>query len=519
MVQTPTFEFGRRRFLGLSVATAGFAAIGLSGCTAPAGGNGGEASGVLRLTTSDGSTNDTLDPLRLERTSQIIPACMIYESLVDVDEQLQTVPRLAKTFETTDDGTTWIFKLQDNVTFHDGSKLTSADVSYSIGRALTPGEGSANALAGQLTGILTADGITTPDDQTVQFKLKKPYIFFPDALATRFARIYKSGTTDFTKPVGTGPFQFDSFTPGQQFAANRYDGYWGGKPQLSRVELTNISNEATRLSSFLGGDTDLIFQTSTDTVPDIQKDSSFSILEQKAAEWAPLGIDSTVAPFNNPDLIKAIKAGIDRQEVIKVAYAGFGSLGYDTPISQDDFYFGGLTVPVFDASKAKQLLASAGYSNGITLPNLTVLDLPQNVNVALVVQQQLKKVGINFEITREPAATYWDNSWLKKPFYTNNYNRRNADEVFKLVYASDGKWNMSKISDPEVDKAINAAAATTDKAAQKEFYTTAQELVAERNTTVVIAHASRLSGVSSKVSNVATNPIYFLDLRKAGVSS
>jgi peptide/nickel transport system substrate-binding protein len=260
----------------------------------------------------------------------------------------------------------------------------------------------------------------------------------------------------------------------------------------------------------------VMFDMSSTAAADIAGDDGFGLLEQLNAKWIPLGIDSTVAPFDNPDLILAIKSAIDRQAVIDTALGGFGTIGYDTPIPAEDANFGGLPEPEFNLDTAREHLADAGYPDGVTLPTLTVLDIPQAISVALVLQQQLAEVGITFEIERESSATFWDNSWLIKPFFSNDYLRRTPDEILKLVSVSDGAWNISKRVDPEVDAAVAAAAATTDPAEQKEQYTIAQELLAARDTVIVPAHVSRLSGVVAGLDGIETNPVYFLDLRGAG---
>lgn len=506
----------RRALVRVGVATAASLALVLTGCTPGGSSTGGGDDAVLTIGAYDGSINDSLDPLRMERSFQILAASTIYESLVDVNEQLQLVPRLAESFETTDEGSTWTFVLRPDVTFHDGSPLTADDVVASIGRALDPDEGSGNSLAGQLAAILTPDGITAVDDGTVEFALETPYVFFPNAMATRFARIYPAGTTDWDAPIGTGPFVFESFTPGEEFVAARYDDYWGGAAAVGQVEIVNYADEATRLSAFIDGDLDVMFDMSSTAAADIAGDDGFGLLEQLNAKWIPLGIDSTVAPFDNPDLILAIKSAIDRQAVIDTALGGFGTIGYDTPIPAEDANFGGLPEPEFNLDTAREHLADAGYPDGVTLPTLTVLDIPQAISVALVLQQQLAEVGITFEIERESSATFWDNSWLIKPFFSNDYLRRTPDEILKLVSVSDGPWNISKRVDPEVDAAVAAAAATTDPAEQKEQYTIAQELLAARDTVIVPAHVSRLSGVVAGLDGIETNPVYFLDLRGAG---
>ncbi|WP_080606233.1 ABC transporter substrate-binding protein [Rhodococcus opacus] len=511
---------GRRQFVGLVAAAAAVVGLGsISACssnTSPS--NGGPSNGSrLRISTADGSTNDSLDPLRVERLMQNLCVSMIFEALIDIDQDMRPVGRLAESFGTPDGGATWDFTLHRNIMMHDGEPLTSEDVRFCIARALDPNEGSGNSLAGQLKGILRPQGIIAVDDRTVRFVLDKKYVFFPTAMATRFSRIYRAGTKNFDRPVGSGPFMFKSFKPGQSFVATRFDKYWDGAPGVERVEVNNYPEESTRLASFLDGDDDVMMNLDTSSAPAILAAGDRTIIEEKDSQWVPVALDTTVAPFDNPDVVRAIKLAVDRDQVVAHAMGGYGSIGYDEPIPADDNFFAGLPLPTYDPDAARDLLAKAGYGNGITLPTLEVLDLPVVLSMVLVLQQQLKDVGIRFDINRVPAATYWSTSFLQRPFYSNALSRRStADETLKLFFSSDGAWNMSKRKDPEIDQAIESAANTTDIEEQKRQYTIAQRLIAERDSTIVSAHAARLSAVGANVSGVTANPVHTLDVRKAG---
>jgi peptide/nickel transport system substrate-binding protein len=519
MADAAAARLSRRQFLYATGASV--AALGLSACTSSDAGVDratGAAGGTLRILASDGSTNDTLDPLRMERAFQILAAPLIYESLLDLDEQLTPRPRLAESFEPAAGGKSWTFRLRSGVRFHDGSPLTPADVAFSITRALDPDAGSGNSLAGQLKGILLPSGIKVVDDRTIRFDLARPYVSFPNAMATRFARIYQAKTTDFGKPVGTGPFVFGSLAPGRQFTATGNRSYWRNKVTLDKVVISNVAEDSARVNSLLSGNADLVFEITLAAAQDIKSTNGYTILEQPNARWLSLALDSTVAPFDKPAVAQAFKLAIDRQQIIDNALGGYGTIGYDTPIPAQDKWFGKLPTPRRDVARAKQLLAGAGFPTGLDLPPVIGLsDEPATMAFLQVAQQQLKEAGIRFEITPESGATYWDNSWLKKPEYSNTYLRRPPDEILNLVFASGGDWHQSKREDPAIDAAIDAAARTTDLDAQIAQYTTAQKLIAERDTTVIPAHFPRLSGMSATVRGVKTNPVYFLEMDQATV--
>lgn len=510
-------NLSRRGFLqavgGTGVVLGG---LGLSGCVAGTSGPGSSSKqGTLRIAASDGSTNDTMNPLQMQTTFQILTVPQMYEALIDLDEGFQPHGRLAKSFGTTDQGKTWTFQLQRGVTFHDGTAFTAHDVAYSIARAIDPKSGSANSLASQLSGFLVPGGIKVLDNHTIRFELLKPYVFFPGAMGTRFARIYKKGTTDFTRPVGTGPFRFKSFSAGKQWTGQKNPDYWRNPVTLDGLTVTNVADETSRISALLADEVDFIFEIALASAPDVTASSSHTLLEQKAAQWPALGINATRPPFNDPHLIQAIKLALDREQIISNVYGGYATMGYDNPISDVDPYFAGLPKPVHDPAAARAALAKAGYRHGVTLPVLMALDDPNVTNLAVVLKDQLQSVGITLDIKRDPAATYWDDTWLKRPFYSNTYLRRHPDEILKLVALSSGSWNMSKWDDPHVDAAIEAAGSTTDFAVQKKQYGIAQRLITADDTMVVPAHLSRLSGMTRKLRGIKTNFVTFLDVDRA----
>ncbi|MFH8739246.1 ABC transporter substrate-binding protein [Streptomyces sp. NPDC017964] len=132
--------------------------------------------------------------------------------------------------------------------------------------AATTALGTGSSVAGQLKGNLRSQGMYAVDDRTVRFALDKKYVYFPNAMATQFVRIYRAGTKDFAKPVGTGPFVFESFAPGQSFAATRFDKYWGDAPKVERVDVINYAEDSTRLSALINGDIDVLLGCRRDSV-------------------------------------------------------------------------------------------------------------------------------------------------------------------------------------------------------------------------------------------------------------
>ena len=234
--------FSRRTLVKGAGAAAGSLALGAPGWRLAAAAQ--EASGgVLRIAFSDANTKDSVNPAISQDNFFIVPPqSTMYESLVKLDNNFQATPHLAEDWEASDDAKTWLFRLKRGIEFHDGSTMTAKDVVYSLRASMDPQSGT--TFYAQLKDLLKPENITEVDEYSVQFVLENPFVFFANPLGTRNARIFKDDMTPevlATTPNGTGPFRFESFVPGESFAATRFENYWQeGKPLLDRIEIKNI---------------------------------------------------------------------------------------------------------------------------------------------------------------------------------------------------------------------------------------------------------------------------------------
>jgi peptide/nickel transport system substrate-binding protein len=509
--------FSRRALVKGVGAAAG--ALALSGArTEPLPVRAQESGGTLRIAFSDALTQDNLNPA-LAQLNFFIPPPQgtMYESLVRLDNNFQPNPHLAESWEPSDDAQTWVFTLRQGVEFHDGSTMTAKDVVWSLRAAMAPDSGS--NLYAQLKDLLMPDKITAEDDLTVRFELERPFVFFPNPLGIRNARIFKDGytTADFAEnPIGTGPFKYESFVPGESFAATRFENYWQeGKPLLDRIEFKNIPEAASKMEALLTGDVDLIDNIEFASYR-LLEGTDYEPLILPDAAWHAMICDTRVEPFDNPNVVMAMKMALDRQQVVDLVYAGFASLAADSTIPVSDPYFPADLQPrQRDVEGARALLAEAGYPDGLEIPHplFTVFGFGTN-NLAAVLKEQLAEAGITISI-KEAGPTFWDTVWQKEPFYIPDYNRRHPAEVFPLISVTDaGQW-MTHWSNPEFDAAVQAAAQTTDFEVQKEEYGTAIRLQSENDGIVLPAYAPRLHAKAIALQGVVPNFVSFFDFTDA----
>ena len=503
--------------VGAAAGTFGFSASGLvpSAVTARAQGTAG---GTLRIAFSDALTKDSMDPTISQDNFYIVPPqSTMYESLVRLDNDFQPNPHLAESWEASDDAQTWVFKLREGVEFHDGAPMTAKDVVYSLRDSMDPQSGT--TFYAQLKDLLVPEKITEVDEFTVQFELERPCVFFANPLGTRNARIVKDGSTPeqlATTPIGTGPFTYESFTPGETFAANRFENYWQeGKPLLDRIEIKNIPEAASKLEALLTGDVDLIdnIEYASSRAMEGTEYEAFPLPD---GAWHGVICDVRVEPFTNPQVIAAMKMALDRQQVVDVVYAGFATVAADSVIPLSDPYVPADLQPrARDVEGAKALLAEAGYPDGLEIPHplQTVFGFGTN-NLAAVLKEQWAEAGIMVSI-QEAGPTFWDTVWMKEPFYIPDFNRRHPSEIFPLISITDaGQW-MTHWSNEEFDAAVLAGAQTTDFEVQQENYGTAIRLQSENDGIILPAYAPRLHARAANLQGVWPNFVSFFDFADA----
>ena len=513
-------DFSRRTLVkgvGAAAGALGLSAARVGPFSAPARAQ-GTPGGTLRIAFSDALTQDTLNPALQQQTFFMPPPQgTMYESLVRLDNDFQPNPHLAESWEPNGDASSWVFTLRNDVEFHDGSTMTANDVIWSLRAAMDPQSGS-NFYA-QLKDLLKPENITAEDDRTVRFDLERGFVFFPNPLGTRNSRIFKDGytTEDFAaNPIGTGPFKYESFVPGESFTASRFENYWqDGKPLLDGIELSNIPEDASKLEALLTGEVDLIDNIEFASSRALEG-TEYEPMALTDAAWHAMICDTRVEPFTDPRVIMAMKLALDRQQVVDLVYAGFASLAADSTIPVSDPNFPADVQPRGrDLDGARALLAEAGYADGLEIPHplISVFGFGTN-NLAAVLKEQLAEAGITISL-QEGGPTFWDAVWQKEPFYIPDYNRRHPSEVFPLISITDaGQW-MTHWSDAEFDAAVQAAAETTDFAVQKENYGTAIRLQSENDAIILPAYAPRLHAKAVRLQGVVPNFVSFFDFTDA----
>ena len=457
--------------------------------------------GSIRVAYDAGSVSDTLDPAVGSTGSDYIRFFMFYSGLTQFDESLTPQMNIAESVSTSD-AKTWIIKLRQGVTFHDGKPLAPADVVYSLLRHKNPQTASkVKTLADQFTDI-KASG---PNEVTMV--LDVPNADLPAILATPQLVIVKDGTTNFSTAIGTGPYKVKSFKPGVSTVGVRNDNYWkAGQPYLDQIELVSISDSAARINALLAGDVHLINSVDPRSTQRIASTPGYAVKETKSGLYTDLIMRRDNTLTGNPNFVMGMKNLFDREQIRTAVFRGYAVTGNDQPIPPGHRYFNAsLPQRKFDLDKAKFYMQKAGAVGPALPPIYATTDANGSIEMAELMQQTAAKIGVNLVVNRVPADGYWSNHWMKHPLGFGSINPRpSADVLFTQFFKSDAPWNESGWKDPRFDQLLLSARAETDDAKRKQMYGEMQVLVADQGgigiptfISLLDANDKRLKGLGS----------------------
>ena len=486
---------------GASIASAGSIVTAASQAIAATPKRGGK----LRFAWDLHGPSDTLDPILFTSSLDYGRGRVIYNNLTRLQEDLTAGPELAESFESNKDATEWTFKLRKGVEWHDGSKFTANDVVYSMMRHLgKESKSKAKVLVESITEWVK------DDDYTVKAKLSAPNSELPIILGTFHFKIVKNGTTDFQKPVGTGPFTLAEFKPGVRSVHKRNDNYWNnGRPYIDELELFGITDSVARTNALLSGDVQMIGNLDPKAVGQVEKNANSEVFSMPSGSYMDIvaRYDNSPAGANHLDFVTGLKYLQRRDRVLSVVQKGIGDIGNDHPIgpAYGAMHCKDLPVRAYDPDKAKFHLKKAG----ITSAELKVAEVgPGLTDICLLLQRECKKVGFDLKIKKVPNDGYWGAIWNKDPFHVSSWNMRpSANIMMTLAYKSDAKWNESAWKEPKIDKLLGDMRAELDPKKRYEYSCAAQKLIHEGSGTLIATHRAYIDAKAKNVKGFPRVPI------------
>lgn len=462
--------------------------------------------GNLRVGLPGGPASaDTLDP-HLESVAGLGQAFRqnVYSKLMDMRPNGSFAPQLAESMSSNRDATVWTIKLKKGITFHDGSELTVDDVIYTFKRILNPAN-KLDAARGNID-MIDPTGIRRISKYVMTVKLTRPWSDLPAAVGQRYISIVKRGATGpFTasNAIGTGAFKLTGWDPGQRYVltANR-DYFETGKPYLNSVSMIGISDSVARVNALISGQIDVMSDVPAAQVQ-ILKNAGRRVIVNPGGGWTPLVMNTNAAPYNDPRVRQAMKLLIDRKQAIQVARQGYGTIGNDLFARYDPLYASQIPQRQYDPEKARSLLKAAGQLD--TEFVLRTADAESDfVPLALVFAQNAKKAGVKVTVQKDPADTFWDNTWGVAPFTFSSWGYRSFFtqwlQSFVSYNAQETKWNDA--SQKKASRLVYKAAATADPKRRKALAVAAQQLQWDDGGYIIPYFKQTLDGATSRVQGV-----------------
>ncbi len=438
--------------------------------------------GLSTITTALAAKTDlvmgvVLEPPHLDPTAGAAAAideivyANVFEGLTRIGPDGSVQPGLAESWEVTEDGKVYVFKLRSGVKFHDGSDFEATDVKFSLDRARA--DDSTNA---QKPLFAQIDSVEVVDPQTVKVTLKQAQGSFLYNMGWGDAVMVAPESADGNKanPVGTGPFKFDSWAKGSSIKITKNPGYWGEAASLERAEFRIVPDAAAAIPALLSGDVHAFANMPAgDALAQIQADPRFEVVIGATEGETILSTNNKQPPFDNLKVRQAIAHALDREAII----LGNGS-GYGTPIGShfspaNEAYVDLTKTYELNLDKAKALLKEAGFENGFK----ATLKLPPPAYArdgGQVVAAQLRKVGIELEIIPVEWAQWLEQVFKKKDYDLTIVSHTEPNDIG--IYAR--KDYYFQYDNPEFDKVIGELDITSDPAKRKELFGKAQTIIA-----------------------------------------
>ncbi|CCH31797.1 ABC transporter substrate-binding protein [Actinosynnema sp. NPDC047251] len=385
---------GGRRPSRLVAATAVLVAAALAGCAPPARSGAGDGDGgTLRIAAAT-DVGETLNPYASNQSpTQQLRSALLYEGLTRLSPEGKVEWALATEMTPNADLTRWTVKLRPGVKFSDGSDFTSADVVASI-KYLRDPEHAAQGLA--FIERIDPAAVEAVDPTTVEVGLSKPFGPFKEIWANILLPMTKAGSVP-AAPIGTGPFSVRTFTAGRQSTLARFADYWGDKPKVAAVDITEFPSQQAQANALLSNQVDIASGATPTIAKSLGDKDDIELLDSKGDYTLRIGLNTAVAPFDDPRVRQALRLLVDRDQVVSNAFGGYARVANDHEAGTPQCPSPEIPQRRQDVERARALLAEAGQS---TLSFAIATDglLPGMQELAQVFAENAAKAGVRVEV-------------------------------------------------------------------------------------------------------------------------
>ena len=452
--------------------------------------------------------DESLDPHKAVAAGTKEVMFNVFEGLMKPTPEGDLIPAVAEKYEISDDQLTYTFTIRDGIKFHNGDPVTAEDVGESLARCKNGGDGIFEVEA-----FSNIQHMETADSRSISITLGEPDSEFLSYLTAAVLPAGYDGQD--TAPVGTGPFKFVSRAAQDNIVLERFDDYWGEKAYLDKVTYKIIENADSILMSLQSGAVDLFAHLTSTQVA--QLGDEFNIEEGTMNLVQAMYLNHAEKPFDDVRVRQALCYAIDRQQILDLAFDGYGSLiGSSMYPAFGKYFDDSLTnYYTYDVEKAKALLADAGYPDGFAMTITVPSNYQPHLDTAQVIVEQLKQVGITAEILPVTWESWLNDTYMGRQFQATvvgvDASTMTARALLERFTSTAGN-NFINYNNAEYDAIFQAAIAAADDAAQTAAYKQAEANLTENAANVYIQDLADLVAIRKGLTGVRFYPIYVLDL-------
>lgn len=415
--------------------------------------------GDLKVGMTGGDSSDTLDANDGEDYPDYTRLAQLYNSLVTMGLDALPQYELAEEVSSDKTATVWTIRLRPGVAFHNGKNLGAEDIIFTLRRILNPKSPLPGATP---LGPVDPSSLKALDNRTVQLSMETPYASFVEQLASYFYYLYIVPVGyDPKRPIGTGPFVYKSFTPGQQSYFTRNPNYWKtGLPYIDSVTILDFADAASQVNALISSQIDAAGNIEGTQAKTLQSSSGLRVLTSKTGAMTPFTMRVDRPPFNDVRVRQAFRLIVNRPQLIDDALDGYGVVGNDVSSPFDPAYTHSLHVSQ-DLPKARHLLKLAGQEN-LSVTLVTSPIALGTVEGATVFAQQAKAAGVNVRVKQVTTTTFFGPDYLSWTFsqdwwYYSPYLAQVAQELLPKSPYNETHWD-----DPQYVALYNEANRTLD---------------------------------------------------------
>ena len=457
----------------------------------------------------------------------------VFDRLVEVevkDGKSEIVPSLAKSWDISEDGKTYILHLMEGVKFHNGEDFKADDVVYSLNRIVTV-QGAVNSgFVSQIEGFdelangaaTELSGVKAIDDYTVEINLKEPYAGFLASLAAAPVSILDEKTTteagdkfgiepEFT--VGTGPFKLKEWKLNEGIELVKNENYWKEAPKIDGVEIKVVTDTETQNIMYRNGELDILdLDYMVDYIPTYKQEFKDNLVSVPRVGITYFTFNENIEPLNNVNIRKALSMAIDRQAIVDSMYNGTASIengifpkgliGHNENIEAIEY----------NTEKAKEILAAEGYPNGFDMEiAIDSASSDTTKSVLEIISEQLSEIGVNASL-----KTYDESTWLATrkagelgsfmSIWTADYN--DPDNFIYTFFGTDENTKLRSLNykDKEViDRVAKARAIINEDERIKEYQALEKKIISEDRAWLPMYAKEHYFALGKNISNFTPN--------------